>query len=164
MPAADHTPDSGADPAAPFTWPVRVYYEDTDAGGVVYYANYLKFFERCRTEWLRALGVDQSALALSPGLQFVVAEVEVKYFAPARLDDELLIDTRTVSLGRCSIVFEQSARRAGAPLARALVKVACIDAQRRVPARVPEWLRARMAVRTTPSPPAPLPHAGEGSR
>jgi acyl-CoA thioester hydrolase len=124
---------------------VRVYYEDTDAGGVVYYANYLKYFERCRTEWLRALGADQSALAREQGLQFVVARIQVEYVQPARLDDELAIEARALQIGRCSILFEQLARRGGDVLARARVTVACVDAQRRRPARLPQGLRSRIA-------------------
>jgi acyl-CoA thioester hydrolase len=130
-----------------FRWPVRVYYEDTDAGGVVYYANYLKFFERCRTEWLRELGIDQSALALEQGLQFVVARIEVKYLAPARLDDELTIEARLAHLGRCSLAFDQVALRGGEPLARAQVTVACVDARQRQPTRLPERLRGLLAPR-----------------
>jgi acyl-CoA thioester hydrolase len=134
---------SRCDPAA-FVFPLRVYYEDTDAGGVVYYANYLKFFERCRTEWLRSLGVDQSELARERGLQFVVAEIEAKYLAPARLDDELAIEARVVRLGRCSLEFDQRAQRAGVTLAHGRVKVACVDAQRRMPARLPEILVSKI--------------------
>ncbi|HEV3017406.1 MAG TPA: tol-pal system-associated acyl-CoA thioesterase [Burkholderiaceae bacterium] len=130
-----------------FRWPVRVYYEDTDAGGVVYYANYLKFFERCRTEWLRELGIDQSALALQQGLQFVVVRIEVKYLAPARLDDELTIEARLAQLGRCSLAFDQVALRLGEALARAQVTVACVDARRRQPTRLPERLRGLLAPR-----------------
>ncbi|MCU0940608.1 MAG: YbgC/FadM family acyl-CoA thioesterase, partial [Burkholderiaceae bacterium] len=74
-----------------FRWRLRVYYEDTDAGGIVYYANYLKFFERCRTEWLRALGIDQTALVRDAGLQFVVKSIACEYRQPARLDDELTV-------------------------------------------------------------------------
>jgi acyl-CoA thioester hydrolase len=123
-----------------FEWTVRVYYEDTDAGGVVYYANYLKFFERCRTEWLRALGIDQSELGRSQGLQFVVTEIEAKYLSPARLDDELAIEAQVAHLGRCSLVFQQRAKRAGQVLAQARVKVACVDLKTRMPARLPQAL------------------------
>jgi acyl-CoA thioester hydrolase len=132
---------------ATFNWPVRIYYEDTDAGGVVYYANYLKFFERCRTEWLRALGLDQATLAHEQGLCFVVAEIEAKYLAPARLDDQLTIGARIAALGRCSLRFEQHASRSGEVIARARVTVACVDAQRRLPARLPESIRARLSGR-----------------
>ena len=142
-----------------FKWAVRVYYEDTDAGGVVYYANYLKYFERCRAEWLRALGVDQSALAREHGLQFVVARIEAEYLQPAALDDELVIHARALQIGRCSIVFEQLAQRGDRVLARAEVTVACVDAQRRKPARLPEVLRS-----IQPSPPAPLPQSGRGEK
>ena len=127
-----------------FRWPIRVYYEDTDAGGVVYYGNYLKYFERCRTEWLRALGVDQSALEREQGLQFVVVRAEVEYLRSARLDDELVIEARVAELGRCSIVFNQLALRAGDVLARARIRIACVDAQRRQPARLPQLLRSRI--------------------
>ena len=96
----------------PFTWSVRVYYEDTDTGGIVYYANYLKFFERCRTEWLRAAGFEQRRLSDEFGLQFVVARVDCEYRQPARLDDLLQIDLRVAKAGRVFIVFEQTARRA----------------------------------------------------
>jgi acyl-CoA thioester hydrolase len=128
-------------PSWEFRWPVRVYYEDTDAGGVVYYANYLRFFERCRTEWLRALGIDQATLARQEGLCFVVAEIEVKYLAPARLDDELTVEARVAQFGRCSLVFEQAAKRHDEVLARARVRVACVDSQRRAPARLPQSIR-----------------------
>jgi len=135
---------AGSDAGTAFRWPVRVYFEDTDAGGVVYYANYLKFFERCRTEWLRALGIDQSTLAREQGVGFVVAGIDAKYLQPARLDDELAIEARVVHLGGCSIVFEQLALRAGELLARAQVKVACVDLQRRRPARLPPLLREKI--------------------
>jgi len=144
LPAVKTAASPGRNPSGTFTWPVRVYYEDTDAGGVVYYANYLKYFERCRTEWLRALGVDQSALARDQGLQFVVAEVQAKYLAPARLDDELAIEARLVRVGRCSLQFEQHARRALVTLARGHVTVACVDAERRLPARLPPPLLERL--------------------
>jgi acyl-CoA thioester hydrolase len=136
---------SNIEPGARFTWTLRVYYEDTDAGGVVYYANYLKYFERCRTEWLRALGVDQTRLTREHGLQFVVTELEVRYLRPALLDDQLTIEAGVVQLGRCSLVFLQHALRAAEPLARAQVKVACVDLQRR-PARLPSSLGEQVRV------------------
>ena len=147
---------SDAEAGTAFRWPVRIYFEDTDAGGVVYYANYLKFFERCRTEWLRALGIDQSTLARERGVQFVVAGIEAKYLRPARLDDELAIEARVVHLGGCSIVFEQLALRAGELLARAQVKVACVDLPRRMPARLPPSLREKI--------PHPRPESGAGPK
>jgi acyl-CoA thioester hydrolase len=146
--------DSNVDLGRAFKWPIRVYYEDTDAGGVVYYANYLKFFERCRTEWLRSFGIDQAILARDQGLQFVVAQIEAKYLAPAQLDDELVIEARVIGMGRCSMMFEQIAQRAGLALAFARVRIACVDSQRR-PARLPEVIRARVRVRNVkPSPSA----------
>ena len=82
-----------------FTWPIRVYWEDTDAGGIVFYANYLKYFERARTEWLRALGIAQSALQQTQGCIFVVSDVQLKYLRSARLDDQLLVTAQLVELG-----------------------------------------------------------------
>jgi acyl-CoA thioester hydrolase len=124
--------------ARPFTWTVRVYYEDTDTGGIVYYANYLKFFERARTEWLRAAGFGQHRLSEEFHLQFVVAEVTCRYRAPARLDDLLEIDLAVARAGRASIVFEQAARREGTVLATAAVKVGCIDARTFAPMAMPD--------------------------
>lgn len=124
----------------PFSWTVRVYYEDTDTGGVVYYANYLKFFERARTEWLRAAGFEQRRLFDEFGLQFVVARIECDYRLPARLDDLLHIDVRVARAGRVFILFEQTARRADVVLATARVKAGCIDASRFVPAPMPAAL------------------------
>lgn len=95
----------------PFYWPVRVYYEDTDAGGVVFYANYLKFFERARTEWLRAAGINQSILADDPGIVFVVARTAVDYHFPARLDNRLKISVHIEKFGRASVDFIQQAWR-----------------------------------------------------
>jgi acyl-CoA thioester hydrolase len=130
--------------AATFRWPVRVYYEDTDAGGIVYYANFLRFFERCRTEWLRELGFAQRELAAERGLQFVVAHVAVDYRRPARLDDLLAIEARVAELARSYLVFEQHARRGDELLAQATVKVACVDARRAVLARLPADLVSRL--------------------
>jgi acyl-CoA thioester hydrolase len=132
----------------PFTWTVRVYYEDTDTGGIVYYANYLKFFERARTEWLRAAGFEQHRLREEFGLQFVVAHIECSYQQPARLDDLIEIDLRVARTGRVFIVFEQSARRGAEVLATARVKAACIDARRFAPAAMPADMTA--AFRTLP--------------
>lgn len=127
-----------------FIWTLRVYFEDTDAGGIVYYANYLKFFERCRTEWLRALGVEQTRLAQRSQLQFVVAQLAVDYVRPARLDDELTITARIGEQARSYLVFEQRALRGAELLARATVKIACVDTERLVPARLPAELTAAL--------------------
>jgi acyl-CoA thioester hydrolase len=112
---------------APFTWQVRVYYEDTDAGGIVYYANYLKFFERARTEWLRAAGVDQQALIAREGAAFVVRQASIDYHAPARLDDSITLTLAIEKLGRASVQFIQQAWRGDLMLASARVKVGCVD-------------------------------------
>jgi len=94
-----------------FEFPVRVYWEDTDAGGIVFYANYLKFFERARTEWLRHLGIEQQALREATGGMFVVVETQLKYHKPAQLDDLLNVNARLLSKGRASLVITQQAWR-----------------------------------------------------
>ncbi|OZI69069.1 tol-pal system-associated acyl-CoA thioesterase [Bordetella genomosp. 1] len=123
---------------------VRVYYEDTDAGGVVFYANYLKFFERARTEWLRELGVDQSTLVRDEGRLFVVASLDMAYRKPARLDDLLTITSRVTRLGRASIHFAQRALRDGELLAEGQIQVCCVDSVRMRPAELPAALRAKL--------------------
>ena len=95
-----------------FTIPVRIYYEDTDAGGVVYYANYLKFLERCRTEWLREIGHKQADLLRDPGIAFVVRSVALEYLKPARLDDLLSVSLDVEKITRSQIFFRQHIRRA----------------------------------------------------
>jgi acyl-CoA thioester hydrolase len=110
-----------------FDWPIRVYYEDTDAGGIVFFANYLKFFERARTEWLRACGIDQRQLAEQNGIVFIVSETAVQYRAPARLDDVLTIASRIERLGKASVEFVQEARRGDAMLAIGTIRVGCVD-------------------------------------
>ncbi|MEO7399572.1 MAG: tol-pal system-associated acyl-CoA thioesterase [Polaromonas sp.] len=92
-----------------FSWPIRVYWEDTDAGGIVFYANYLKFFERSRTEWLRSLGIEQQRLKDSTDGIFVVAETSIRYHRPARLDDELIVTASLVETGRASMIIKQQA-------------------------------------------------------
>ena len=110
-----------------FDWPIRVYYEDTDAGGIVFYANYLKFFERARTEWLRACGIDQRRLAEEGGILFVVCDTAVQYRSPARLDDMLTISSRIERLGKASVEFVQEARRGDEILAVGTIRVGCIE-------------------------------------
>jgi acyl-CoA thioester hydrolase len=95
--------------SAVFSWPVRVYWEDTDAGGIVFYANYLKFFERSRTEWLRERGIHQQAMRETTGGMFVVGEVHVRYLRSARLDDELLVTTQLKKCGRAAMTIHQEA-------------------------------------------------------
>ncbi|MBF6616792.1 MAG: tol-pal system-associated acyl-CoA thioesterase [Candidimonas sp.] len=123
------------------TLDIRVYYEDTDAGGVMYYANYLKFFERGRTEWLRRLGVNQSALAAQEGRIFVVKNVEIQYRKPARLDDLLAIHSTIVRVGPASINFRQFAKRDGELLCGSDIQVCCVDASTLRPAPLTTELR-----------------------
>jgi len=117
--------------------PVRVYWEDTDAGGVVFYANYLKFFERARTEWLRALGIGQQALADETGAIFVVAHTELRYLAPARLDDALRITVDLRELGRAAMVVHQQAWRGEQLLCEGQIQIACVDRGTFRPRRIP---------------------------
>ncbi|NRR31360.1 tol-pal system-associated acyl-CoA thioesterase [Oxalobacteraceae bacterium] len=129
--------------AAEFTWNVRVYYEDTDAGGIVYYANYLKFFERARTEWLRAIGVGQHELLATHDAMFVVKNVSADYHAPAKLDDVLKLTLKIEKMGRASLVFVQEAWCGDTLLNSARVKVACVDSALR-PRAVPSEVAAKM--------------------
>ena len=129
-------------PQPVFTWPVRVYWEDTDAGGIVFYANYLKFFERARTEWLRALGVAQGRLKEDAGGMFVVSETSVRYLAPARLDDELLVTAQLEASGRASLLIAQEARRGDTLLAVGTIRIGWVDAATLRPGRIPAALLA----------------------
>lgn len=131
-----------------FRWPVRVYWEDTDAGGVVYYANYLKFMERARSEWLRAFGFEQDALRDEAGVVFVVRRVEIDYLAPARFNDALDVTVRLHEAGRASIVVRQELLRGESRLAKAEVTLACVDAVRFKPVKMPEPL-LHILTRTT---------------
>jgi acyl-CoA thioester hydrolase len=127
-----------------FTWPVRVYWEDTDAGGIVFYANYLKFFERARTEWLRTRGLEQSQLRAQSGGIFVVSETQVRYHRPARLDDELLVTAQPLEVGRASMTIAQQAlvKTAAEPLllCEATIRIGWVDALHHKPARMPATL------------------------
>ena len=129
-----------------FAWRARVYWEDTDGGGVVYYANYLKFMERARTEWLRSLGHSQQEIAEQYGFVFAVAEAHVNYRKPARLDDDLLISCVPVPEGRASIRFRQTIHRvqegrADTLLAEGEVRVVCVDAQSFRPRPLPDFIQ-----------------------
>jgi len=125
-----------------FLLPVRVYIEDTDAGGIVYYVNYLKYMERGRTELLRALGYAKTSV-LDDELLFVVHSVQVKYRRPARLDDEVVVATRAVKIARAYVVFDQQVRRGDELLCEAEVKVACVDKAMR-PAPTPAPIKASL--------------------
>ncbi len=131
-----------------FNFQVRVYYEDTDAGGIVYYANYLKFMERARTEWLRSIGVDQPTLMRDQRLMFVVVSTDVKYVKPARFDDLLNVSCRMMSITRTSLSFAQEIRRddeQGELLVSGMVKAACVDADRLRPRAIPANLLEEFA-------------------
>ena len=132
---------------SPFRWASRVYWEDTDAGGIVYYGNYLRFLERARTEWLRSLGFSQLKLAEDPGVLFAVASLNIEYRRPAKLDDELVITCEPAVEGAVSIRFAQQIYRGAvaaltkdALLVEASVRVACVDARTLRPKRLPEFL------------------------
>jgi acyl-CoA thioester hydrolase len=131
-----------------FSWPVRVYWEDTDAGGIVFYANYLKFFERARTEWLRSLGVMQSRLRETEGGMFVVSQTAVRYVAPSRLDDELLVTARLETARSASLIIAQQARRAdtGALLCEGTIRIGWVDAATLRPARIPDAVLAVLKI------------------
>lgn len=125
----------------PFQIEIRVYYEDTDTGGVVYYANYLKFFERARTEWLRSLGLNQADLATQQQIMFVVKGASILYQKPARLDDLLIIQTIIKEIRASSIVFEQSAWCNNELLAQADVQVCTVSSNSFKPVRIPKNTR-----------------------
>ena len=129
-----------------FTFPVRVYWEDTDAGGVVYYASYLKFLERARSEWLRAAGIDQVALLRDERLQFVVVEANIRYHLPARFDDELVVSVGLEELRGASVVFAQEIHRARGGrdrLVSATVRAACLASDSLRPRPLPKALAAQ---------------------
>ena len=139
-----------------FRWPVRVYWEDTDAGGIVFYANYLKFFERSRTEWLRSLGVEQQRLRESTGGMFVVAETSIRYHRPARLDDELIVTASLIEQGRASLIIGQQAllkserdaktspSQPSSLLCEGRIKIGWVDALTMRPARIPDTIVSRL--------------------
>jgi acyl-CoA thioester hydrolase len=125
-----------------FAFPVRVYWEDTDAGGIVFYANYLKFFERARTEWLRSLGISQSQMRAETGGMFIVAETAVKYLRAARLDDELVVTARLQETGAATMTLHQQALQhpGGALLAEGTIRIGWVDAATLRPARMPRMI------------------------
>lgn len=136
--------------SALFAIPVRVYYEDTDAGGVVYYANYLKFMERARTEWLRMLGFEQDELSRQDGVVFAVRTARAEFLKPARFNDLLQATVALQRRGRASLSFAQQVQRAGEVLCHAEIRIACIETRgftpcpipARILARVEEWTQA----------------------
>ena len=134
---------SGASTDGIHIYPVRVYYEDTDAAGIVYYANYLKYAERARTELLRDLGTENARLMETEGLAFAVRRCEVDFFKPARLDDLLSVETRLIDVGGASLVADQRVKRDNAELVRMELKLACMSLDGR-PARLPAAVKTRL--------------------
>ena len=128
----------------PFSFSVRVYWEDTDAGGIVFYANYLKFFERARTEWLRSVGIGQQQLLESTGAMFVVAQTNVRYLRPARLDDELIVTANVIETGRASLTVLQQAllktEQVKTVLCEGTVRIGWVNAHSLQPQRIPAAL------------------------
>jgi len=127
-----------------YSFPVRVYYENTDAGGVVYHAEYLKFLERARTEWLRHLGFDHQALGRNHKVVFVVSSMAIDFVKPARLDDMVAVSVQLESLGKVRSVFVQEVRREDEVLVKAKVTVACLTVDSFKPVEIPEPLRRKM--------------------
>ena len=135
-----------------FAFPVRIYWEDTDAGGIVFYANYLKYFERARTEWLRSLGIEQQKLRDQTGAMFVVTQAQIDYHRPARLDDQLLVTARLQASGRASLTihpqaFLQPAGASDAPLllCEASVRIGWVDGASMRPTRIPNSLLEQLS-------------------
>ena len=129
----------------PFYWPARVYWEDTDAGGVVYYANYLRFMERARTEYLRQAGVEQDDLRADQGVIFVVVSADISYRSPARFNDALEISVDLTEVKNASMTFSQEVSRSGELLCRAIVRVGCVSADTFKPSRLPRGLKEAFA-------------------
>jgi acyl-CoA thioester hydrolase len=130
-----------ASPRPPYRFEMRVYWEDTDAAGIVFYANYLKFFERARSEWLRSLGHEQEALRRDAGIAFVVSETAVRYRRPARLDDVLSVSVEVSHLGQASLEIDQRAWRADELLAQATIRIGCVELGTFRPCRIPNDIR-----------------------
>jgi acyl-CoA thioester hydrolase len=146
--SVDETRHAAFDPdAEPFSWPVRVYYEDTDAGGVVYYANYLKFTERARTEWLRSNGFEQTDLAREHGVVFVVRAVAIEYLKPARFNDALQVTVELIKVGAGQIDLVQRVIRGDEELVTARVKIVCVRLGTLRPVRLPQTLAIRIRTR-----------------
>jgi acyl-CoA thioester hydrolase len=130
--------------SSPFTITIRVYYEDTDVGGIVYHANYLKFMERARTEWLRSLGVEQDELARRHRVMFAVRSARIEFLKPARFNDVIQVDAALVELGGASLTIAQTLRCADVLLCEGEFRVACLDASSFVPRAFPDDLAARL--------------------
>lgn len=135
-----------------FSFLIRVYWEDTDAGGIVFYANYLKFFERARTEWLRSLGIEQQRLKETTGGMFVVAQTSLRYLRPARLDDELIVTACMKQSGRASMTIEQQVllknNPMNEPLCEGVIRIGWVDAASLQPVRIPQNIIESLRVST----------------
>ncbi len=129
----------------PFAHTLRIYWEDTDAGGVVFYANYLKFFERARTEWLRSMGFGQEELRTQTGAMFIVAQTSVRYLRPARLDDLLTVTVQVQHAGQASMNIAQVAWRGEERLAEGEIRIGCVDAGTFRPRRIPNQILQTLA-------------------
>lgn len=127
-----------------FHWPIRVYYEDTDGGGLVYHANYLKFMERARTEWLRSLGFEQNELKNKMGVIFVVRNIALQYKRPAYFDDALTVISSLSKVGRSLLVFEQAIHRDHLLLTQATIEIVCISASEFKPVHIPQSIQQAM--------------------
>jgi acyl-CoA thioester hydrolase len=123
-----------------FVWPIRVYYEDTDAGGVVYHSNYLNFFERARTEMLRSFGFEQDELIANANVIFAVRSVQVDYLSPARFNELLAVHSVVAEIKKVSLTFEQTITRGNVECCKATIRIACLDAQNLRPKAIPENL------------------------
>lgn len=132
-----------------FRWPLRVYWEDTDAAGIVYYANYLRYLERARTEWLRSLGCEQQELARREGVAFVVRAIAVEFLRPARLDDALVVVIARLRVGASRVEMEQYVSRGNERLLQADVKLACVRIDSFLPVRLPRSVRGLLADRSS---------------
>jgi acyl-CoA thioester hydrolase len=141
------TSKARTDQAGAFHWRVRVYYEDTDAAGVVYYANYLKFLERARTEWLRAAGFEQTVLRDEHGVVFVVRALAIEYATPARFNDELEVSVALEDARGSVLDLAQAVCRDGQPLVTARVKIACVNTSSFKPVRIPKSILEKLAAR-----------------
>ena len=127
-----------------FLWPIRVYYEDSDAGGIVYHSQYLNFMERARTEWLRSLGYEQTELTAQFGIIFVVRNIQIKFKKPARFNDAIVVHSQLASMGRSRMVFKQTIIRDGQVMTEADVEVVCIDAVNYTPVTIPAPIQQSM--------------------
>ena len=127
-----------------FSLPIRIYFEDTDSGGVVYHSNYLKFMERARTEWLRSVGIDQSHLKHHEHIMFVVHRIDIQYKSPARFNDDLVVKSELINVGSSKIEFRQMIYRDEVLLIDANVDIACIDSEKFKPVRIPSTVKQTM--------------------